>query len=176
NSLKWGDLEDPAYAQVFAYYKGLIAFRKAHGALRLTTAQDVASAVSAVDGLDANVLAFDIQGGVNGETAEELFVIFNANETSATVALPEGNWNVYINGESAGTQALASISDGSAVVDPISAMVLVKEDGVVVSAGEPANTAAEGSGVNTGLIAGVAAAAVCAGAAFAVTRKKAKKS
>ena len=178
NCLKWGDLEDEAYQQVFEYYKGLIAFRKAHGALRLTTAQDVASAVSVVDGLEANVLAFDIQGGVNGETAEELFVIFNANETSAAVPLPEGNWNVYINGEKAGTQALASITDGSAAVEPVSAMVLVKEDAAVVSVQEPADTTAEGNGMNTGLVVGIAAAAVavCAGGVFVTTRNKKKKS
>ena len=59
------------------------------------------------------------------ETAEGLYLIFNANETSATVNLPEGNWNVYINGEKAGVQALASVSDGSVEVEPVSALGLV---------------------------------------------------
>ena len=176
NSLKWGDLEDEAYAQVFEYYKGLIAFRKAHGALRLTTAEDVASAVSAVDGLDANVIAFDIQGGINGETAEELFVIFNANEASTTVTLPEGKWNVYVNGEKAGTQALATITDGSAEVAPISAMVLVKEDAPVSSQGS-SSTEAESDGSNTGAIAGIAAVAVllCGGGAAVIVNNNKKK-
>lgn len=176
NCLKWGDLEDEAYAQVFEYYKGLIAFRKAHGALRLTTAQDVASTVSAVDGLDANVLAFDIKGGVNGETAEELFVIFNANETATTVTLPEGNWNVYVNGEKAGTQALASLSGSSAEVAPVSAMVLVKEDASVVSNPAPADAEAQSGGPSTGLVVGIVIAVVliCAGAVFVVIKSKKK--
>ena len=176
NSLKWGDLEDEAYAQVFEYYKGLIAFRKAHGALRLTTAEDVASAVSAVDGLDANVIAFDIQGGINGETAEELFVIFNANEASTTVTLPEGNWNVYVNGEKAGTQALATITDGSAEVAPISAMVLVKEDAPVSSQGS-SGAEAESDGSNTGAMVGIAAVAVllCGGGAAVIVNNNKKK-
>ena len=29
--------------------------------------------------MDANVAAFQINGGVNGETADSIFVIFNAN-------------------------------------------------------------------------------------------------
>ena len=176
NSLKWGDLEDEAYAQVFEYYKGLIAFRKAHGALRLTTAEDVASAVSAVDGLDANVIAFDIQGGINGETAEELFVIFNANEAGTTVTLPEGKWNVYVNDEKAGTQALATITDGSAEVAPISAMVLVKEDAPVSSQGS-SGAEAEGDGSNTGAMAGIAAVAVllCGGGAAVIVNNNKKK-
>ena len=177
NCLKWGDLEDEAYAQVFAYYKGLIEFRKAHGALRLGTAEEVASAVTAVDGLDANVLAFDIKGGVNGETAEELFIIFNANEESASVALPEGKWNVYVNGEKAGTQALATVSGGSAEVAPISAMVLVKEDAPVAPNPDVSGAGAEDGGSNTGAIAGIAAVAVllCGGGAAVLVNNKKKK-
>ena len=90
--------------------------------------------------------------------------------------MPEGNWNVYINGEKAGTQALASFTDGTAVVEPVSAMVLVKEDAAAVSAPEPADTEAEGNGMNTGLVVGIAAAAaaVCAGGVFVATRNKRK--
>lgn len=172
NRLKWSDLENEEYMQVFEYYKGLIAFRKAHGALRLTTAEDVAAAVKPVDGLDANVVAFDIQGGVGGETADELFVIFNANESETNVTLPDGNWNIYINADKAGTEALETVS-GSAAVEPISAMVLVRESGVVASADTndaadstadiPADTQISDSSSNSsngGLIAGVVGAVV----------------
>ena len=41
NSIKWDTLEDETYQNVYNYYKGLIAFRKAHAALRLTNANDV---------------------------------------------------------------------------------------------------------------------------------------
>lgn len=184
NCLKWSDLEDESYARVFEYYKGLIAFRKAHGALRLTTAEDVAATVAPVAGLDANVVAFDIQGGINGETADELFVIFNANEAGTTVTLPEGSWNVYINGENAGTEVLDTIT-GSATVEPISAMVLVRESGAAAVADEdsdaqdeaPADTAAEEStggnnGFVTALIACIAAALLIGGGVVIGKRKK----
>lgn len=131
NSLKWSDLEDEQYQNVYNYYKGLIAFRKAHGALRLSDAEDVAEHVTAVDGLADNVVAFNITGGVNDETADAIYVIFNANEEEQTVEIPEGTWNVYINGEKAGTEVLSTVKDGSVVVDPISAMVLVKEGSVI---------------------------------------------
>ena len=186
NCLKWSDLDNTEYMQVFEYYKGLIAFRKAHGALRLTTAQEVAAAVSPVDGLDANVVAFDIQGGVNGEAADELYVIFNANETETNVTLPEGSWNVYINAEKAGTEVIDTVS-GTAAVQPISAMVLVRESGAAASAdADNASDAAsntpedsaisDGGGSNTGVIAGVAIAVVAAvGAAVGVIFKGRKK-
>lgn len=126
NAIQWGNLEEAANADVFNYYKGLIAFRKAHGALRLSNAEDVAKTVSVVDGLDKNVVALDIKGGINGETAEEMYIIFNANTSSASVSLPDGEWTVCINDKNAGTDALETIKNGKATVAPISAMALVR--------------------------------------------------
>lgn len=132
NSIKWATLEDEAYQDVVDYYKGLIAFRKAHGALRLTNAEDVNAHVSVVEGLDANVTAFRITGGVNDETADAIYIIFNPNEESKTITLPEGNWNVCINGETAGAETIETVS-GTVDVDAISAMVLV-QGGVLLPA------------------------------------------
>ena len=126
NSIKWATLEDAKYMDVVNYYKGLIAFRKAHGALRLTTAEDVAAHVSAMENLPSEVNGFIITGGVNNEKADAICVIFNPNTTDAKVTLPEGEWNIYINGEDAGTTKLGTAS-GEVTVGAISAMVLVQE-------------------------------------------------
>ena len=126
NSIKWDTLEDEAYQNVYNYYKGLIAFRKAHAALRLTNAADVHANITSVDGLDENVLAFRINGGVNGETSDGIFVIFNPNKAETSVALPDGAWDVCVNADHAGTGALTTVAD-SVSVEPISAMVLVKK-------------------------------------------------
>lgn len=126
NNLKWDTLEDAAYADVVEYYKGLIAFRKAHPVLRLTTAEAVSEHVTVVDGMDENVTAFSLTGGVDGETADAMYIVFNPNDESKEIMLPEGEWNVYINGESAGTEVLDTVS-GTATVDAISALVLVQE-------------------------------------------------
>lgn len=127
NSMKWNTLENETYRKVYEYYKGLIAFRKAHAALRLTNARDVNANITSIDGLDENVLAFHINGGINGEKSDGIFVIFNPNPARTTVALPEGTWNVCINADTAGTKALSTVS-GSVSVEPISALVLVKND------------------------------------------------
>ncbi len=126
NSIKWNTLENDVYKKVVDYYKGLIAFRKAHGALRLTNASDVAAHITEAKNMPANVLAFNISGDVNGETAKNIYVIFNANPSDASVTLPDGNWNVYINGEKAGTTVLDTVS-GTVTVSGISALVLVQE-------------------------------------------------
>lgn len=168
NSLKWATLEEEEYQNVYQYYKGLIAFRKDHPVLRLTDAKDVAAHVTPVEGLDANVTAFATTGGVNGETADNMYVIFNPNQEETKVTLPDGTWSVYINGEKAGTESLGEVS-GEATVDPISALVLIKSgDGTV----KASSTGKKGFGkVLAGVGAAVAGGAV-AGIMIAKKRKK----
>lgn len=120
NSLKWDDLSKAECMDTVSYYKGLIAFRKAHPLLRLSTAAEVAAHVTRVPDTPANVVAMDIHGD------ESLFLVFNANNSQQTITLPQGNWNVCIDGTTAGTQVLRSAS-GSIRVDPVSTLVLVKE-------------------------------------------------
>ena len=126
NSIKWGTLEDATYMDVVNYYKGLIAFRKAHAALRLTTAEDVAAHITEMDNMPNEVNGFVITDGMEGEKADAICVIFNPKKTEEKITLPEGEWNIYINGEDAGTKKLGTAS-GEITVGAISAMVLVQE-------------------------------------------------
>ena len=192
NSLKWETLDEEEYQQVFAYYKGLIAFRKAHGALRLTNAQDVEQYVKPVEGLPANVVAFQVGGGVNGETSEGMFLIFNPNNQVQEITLPDGVWDVYVDGERAGTEVLSTITNGKATVEPISALVLVKGTGTMireeespaesgetpadVESPEASETAGEDGSGNGGLIAALCAVAVVAAAGIGLFVMRKKKS
>lgn len=168
NSLKWNTLDEEEYAKVYDYYKGLIAFRKAHPVLRLTTAEEVRENVIPVDGLEPNVTAFQIKGGANGETSDGMFVIFNPNTEATEVALPEGVWDVCINGEQAGVGTIETITDGKAVVSPISAMVLVKGEVSETTETEPV----ENKGNKT---AGIIAALAAVGVVIAGIIRKRKK-
>ncbi len=129
NSLKWNDLNQDIYQDTYKYYQGLIAFRQAHPALRMTSAEDVANSIEAITDPNSSVLAFSIAGQVNGESSDGLFVIYNPRPEAAEVTLPEGDWTIYINGEDAGTTPLGAVT-GTVTADPISAMVLVKEAAV----------------------------------------------
>ena len=173
NSIKWDTLEDETYQNVYNYYKGLIAFRKAHAALRLTNADDVNANITSVDGLDENMLAFRINGGVNGETSDGIFVIFNPNSTETSVTLPDGAWDVCVNADHAGTDALTTVA-GSVSVEPISAMVLVKSDKEPVNSTEitPADDSSRKSAVSTGVIIACVAAVVAGALAFFFRKKK----
>ena len=160
NSIKWSSLENAEVKEVYDYYKGLIEFRKEHAALRMTSAEDVSTNIIEIPDLEKDVMGVTINGGVNGEKSEGLVVIFNPRTEETKVPLPEGKWDVYVNGEKAGTKVLDTIS-GEAVVAPISAMILVKAEETSFSAGK---------------IVGIAAAAIAGLAAGAIyTKKKLKK-
>ena len=187
NNLKWTDLTKEEYQLTYAYYQGLIAFRKAHPALTMTSAEEVAEKITKLGGLDFNVVGFHIASGANGEE-NELIVVFNPTPNASAVELPEGEWTIYINGGKAGIEALGTAS-GTATAEPISAMVLVKAPAVTE---EPTEAPAEGdpsiriiggadgptaifvTGNWGGLIA-IAAAVICAVVAVIVALKKHKK-
>ena len=123
NSIKWYTLSDETVAQTHDYYQGLIAFRAAHPAMRITTKNEIWEVMETIATGDMNVTAFHNKGG-NGEDAE-IVSIFNASRETATVMLPAGEWNIYVNKEKAGTEILGTVKS-TVDVEATSAMILVK--------------------------------------------------
>ena len=167
NSIKWDNLYDQPTLDVLDYYKGMIAFRKAHPALRLDNGSDVTSNIFNLSGLESNVLGYRINGGINGETAESIVAIYNANSNATTVTLPEGEWHICVNKDEAGVYSLGKVS-GSVTVDGVSAMILVKGD----VAEKPA--AAEPASTNWGIVAAVIAIVAVISAAVVIILLKKK--
>ncbi|MDE7477264.1 MAG: type I pullulanase [Lachnospiraceae bacterium] len=131
NSIKWADKAN--VIDTYEYYKGLIAFRKAHSALRMTTTTEIQNNLTFMSGLDANVVGYTITNNANGDTAEAITVIFNANAESVDVALPAGTWEICVNDKTAGTASLGT-AEGTVSVAGISAMVCVQGDNTIVKA------------------------------------------
>ena len=125
NCIKWNELADPVHAANADYYRGLIAFRKAHPTLRLTTDEAVREQVHPLEGLEPNVVGFHLRGSVD-DPAQAIIILYNANRTPTTVELPKGRWNVCIGDRTAGTETLLTVEGGVSVA-PISATVLTLE-------------------------------------------------
>jgi pullulanase len=117
NALKWEDLSKQEYLRNVAYYQGLLAFRKAHPALRLQTRQEVLAAVKPVAVDDSQTAAYLIDGNI--------FVVFNASAREVAVSLPEGTWNLNICDYTAGTETLSQVT-GCIQAAPIAATVLTR--------------------------------------------------
>lgn len=137
NSLKWA--EKTSHRDMFDYYKGLIAFRKAHPALRLTTTDAVNSYLSFLDTGYDNVIAYTLAGEADGEGGRDIFAAFNAESEEIKLTLPEGSWDMYVDGERAGTEILGNVSN-EITLDAVSAVVLVKSADAVKEQDDKADT------------------------------------
>ena len=126
NSIKWNNLKDPVYQATFEYYKGLIRFRKAHPALRMTTDYEILSHMIPIHCDQAHVGAFRIREEVSAGQVNDLFLVFSASDHVEHLPLPEGKWEIHVNDEKAGTEPLGTV-EGILNIPPICGMVLVKK-------------------------------------------------
>ncbi|MHB8128269.1 MAG: type I pullulanase [Mobilitalea sp.] len=120
NSLKWDMRTNNE--EVYNYYKGMISFRKANRAFRLTRAADIREKLRFLGWSGPNVVTYILKYSEQGE----ICVIYNANPYAKHIGIPEGEWKVYVKGNQAGTEVLEVITGGEVIVDAISAMILVK--------------------------------------------------
>lgn len=121
NSLKWD--RKKTYQSVVEYYKGLIAFRKEHAALRMVDPGDMEEHLQFLD-VPKNVVAYTIQSPSAKETLQEICIVYNANQKAIKMDIPKGEWNVFVDKEQAGTDSLRTIQGGSIEAEPISVLVL----------------------------------------------------
>ena len=124
NSFKWGNLTKEMNAEAYEYYKGLIAFRKAHPALRMTEQSEILATMKALETGSNDVIAVLNNGG-NGED-NKILTIFNVGSEIAKFTLPEGEWDVYVNAFNAGTKRLDTL-EGDIRISNNSVLILVQQ-------------------------------------------------
>jgi len=112
------------FIEVFNYYKGLIELRKTYPAFRLKTAQEIVERIEILNNKDKKVISFIINSPDN-DSFNEIYVAYNGNNETATITLPEGEWNVVVNSEKAGTEIIGTLS-GEIEMPEISALVMYK--------------------------------------------------
>ena len=119
NNMRYDRLEE--YKDLELYYRGLIAFRKAHAGLRFGTTEEVQKSLHFIDGLPANVVAFTIK-----TDEETLFIVYNPNQRAVKLELPEkATWNVYIQDDKASAEALETLSKRNSKVEVASVSCFV---------------------------------------------------
>ena len=109
------------------YYKGLIALRKAHPALRISDPAVLKSSVKFISTND-QVIAYTLDGKKSGDSWSSIVVIHNASTKTQAVSLPtSGSWKIAVQGDKAGGSALATFSGGTKFsASPQSTTVLYK--------------------------------------------------
>ena len=97
NQLPWENLEK--YPQVMAYYKGLIALRKAHPAFRLGNADLVRKHLEFLP-VGEGLVAFRLKDHAGGDAWQDIYVVLNANKYAALVDVPQASYtSVVANGK-----------------------------------------------------------------------------
>ncbi|MCH5194170.1 MAG: type I pullulanase [Oscillospiraceae bacterium] len=117
NSLKWD--RKSLHRDVYEYYRGLIAFRKAHSAFRMTDKQEIGEKMRFLDNLPNRVVGFLLYGD---NEFEEIVVFLNPNDYPVDLHA-FGSYQVYIDGFKAGTEPLRTV-EGDYKADPMSVIVL----------------------------------------------------
>lgn len=124
NAIDWR--RKAKYRDVVAYYRGLIALRRAHPALRLPTAAQIRRHLAFLPMPAADMVGYLIAGYAGGDSAESLLVIHNARREAVEVTIPEDRWSALVDEQSAGTKPLWKLSGSSVTVAARSTLVLVR--------------------------------------------------
>ena len=160
------------------YYKGLIAIKTTWKQFQLRTKAEIDSCVTIKDSNMADGVAIYMVKAPDSD--EYAVVIFNSNATAHRVAVPQGSYDVYVNGDKASATALSSFTGSEFTVGARSA-VIMKGGLADSSLSGWAYSATEfkeksGNGLALGLGIGIPAAVLVAGGAvFGVMFAKKKK-
>jgi pullulanase len=98
------------HEDVFAFYRGLIALRKAHPAFRMASRAMVDESLRFLPSVPAKVVAYIISNHANGDTWRNILVIYNGTRQAQEVTV-SGQWTIVADGRRAGTEALESATD-----------------------------------------------------------------
>ncbi|HLJ68475.1 MAG TPA: type I pullulanase [Chloroflexota bacterium] len=111
---------------VFGYYAALIHLRRDHPAFRMTSASMIQQHLIFL-AAPTNVVHYELTGNANGDTWQNIDVIFNPTSTVETVTLPSGSWTEVADSGRIGETSLGTAT-GTVAVQPLTAEILYGGD------------------------------------------------
>lgn len=101
NMIRWA--LKAAHQDVHAYYRELIALRRAHPLFRMETAEEVRRGVLFLDdhfgmSVPPGCLAYQIEDHTGHDSWRRALLLVNANPRAVALPLREGNWEAYVVG------------------------------------------------------------------------------
>lgn len=121
NRLDWNNLK--RYPQVFDYYAGLIALRKAHPAFRMGKAEEVRKHLEFVDA-PKGVVAFRLKDNAGGDAWRNIYMVLNSQKTPQNVKVAEGSYTTVVANGKVNADGLGLISGTTLTVAPQSALIV----------------------------------------------------
>lgn len=128
NAIDWSNKS--LNRDLFEYYKGLTALRKAHPAFRMTSADMIAKHL-VFDKIDSakqpNLISYSLKDHANGDSWREIKVVFNGADKAQTVSIPKGEWKIVaLDGKISPEGELGVTRGGKMTLVPYSAMILAR--------------------------------------------------
>ncbi len=96
NAIDWSLKTKHKY--YFEYVKSLVKMRKEHPAFRMMSAKQIASNIKFLEGMDAGVIAYTINGAAVGDKWEKILVVFNGTGDERSIVAQPGNYRVFVAG------------------------------------------------------------------------------
>ncbi len=109
NRINWS--RKRAHAGLYAYYRNLIALRKAHPALRFADPRQIEARVSFPESPSERCIVYRVDGRrLQGEPARCLLVLLNGESTDTTFRLPRGSWRIHTDANRADLAPFATVN------------------------------------------------------------------
>ena len=125
NQLDWG--RKAQYANVYGFYRRLLALRRAHPAFRLPTAALIRQHLEFVPNTHPGTIAYQLKDAAGGDSWRDIVVVFNGNPAADSVALPRGTYKVVLRGDQIRQEGFDVLEVTSGVQMPgRSALILVR--------------------------------------------------
>ncbi|MDR2968852.1 MAG: type I pullulanase [Tannerellaceae bacterium] len=124
NQINWSNKAE--YADLYNYYRNLIALRKAHPAFRIPTTRGVMESLDFIETYEPGVVAYTLGEHANGDEWKEILVVLNGNRHAVNCQVPEGLWTVVCRNGRIDQNGLGTIRGGRIRVNASSALILYK--------------------------------------------------
>ncbi len=98
------------HKEVFEFYQGLIALRKAHPAFRMTEKAAVDRAMEFAAQAPDHLVEYVLKDHANGDRWKTILVLYNGSESGREVAVA-GDWIIVANDQRAGVEPLQTARD-----------------------------------------------------------------
>lgn len=122
NAIDWN--RKLVFADVYQYYRSLIALRKNHPAFRMGNADLVRKHLEFIPTEGSNLVAFCLKDHANGDSWKDIIVIFNSNREAKTVNIPAGNYTVVCNEGRISESGISKVKGSTVTVPAQTALVM----------------------------------------------------
>ena len=124
NTIPWENKK--IYNDLYAYYRQMIAIRRAHKGFRLGSAELVNEHVEFPETDNEHLIIYRIKELEGIDSAKSLIVLLNGGAQPAEADIPAGSYTILAKDAQANANGLGTMEGSSVTVEPYSALILAE--------------------------------------------------